>query len=85
MSKFTRELKKIMLTYSSLDRFARDSHTAFKSFGDEVEQLAADEYGHRTEDGWCCACEADKAFMYSTLESEGWKPPTPEHKVKGKE
>lgn len=38
-------------------------------FGHEV-------YGHKTVDGWCCACEADQAFMYATLEQEGWTPPT---------
>lgn len=33
-----------------------------------VEQLAADEYGHETVNGWCCACEADQAFMEAEIE-----------------
>ena len=42
---------------------------------EELSQSAADVYAHNTEDGWCCACGADKAFMYSTLQDEGWTPP----------
>lgn len=32
-------------------------------FDDLVEQLAADVYAHPTKDGYCCACDADIAFM----------------------
>jgi len=37
-------------------------------FDEAVEQLAADEYGHTTIDDWCCACEADQAFMEDEIE-----------------
>jgi len=37
-------------------------------FDEAVEQLAADEYGHNTLNGWCCACEADQAFMEAEIE-----------------
>ena len=68
MSKFTRKLSGIMADYASFDEFVQSSPTALKAFCDEVEQLAADEYGHVTADGWCCACDADMAFLEAELE-----------------
>lgn len=32
-------------------------------FDDLVEQLAADVHAHPTKDGYCCTCDADKAFI----------------------
>jgi hypothetical protein len=26
-------------------------------------------YGHKTVDGWCCACDADQAFMEAEIEN----------------
>lgn len=34
---------------------------------EDLELEAAELYAHDTEDGWCCACEADIAFAKSTL------------------
>lgn len=36
-------------------------------FDEAVEQLAADTYAHNSAEGWCCACEADQAFMESEI------------------
>lgn len=36
-------------------------------FIEDVEHLAADTYGHKTIDGWCCACDADIAFAEQYL------------------
>ena len=38
---------------------SKDPHKC--EFGHEV-------YLHKTVDGWCCACEADQAFMESEIE-----------------
>ena len=35
-------------------------------FGHEV-------YGHKTADGWCCACEADMAFLAAQLHNKETK------------
>jgi hypothetical protein len=39
-------------------------------FDEAVEQLAADTYAHPTEPGYCCACNADKAFLNQQLEAK---------------
>lgn len=67
-TKFKKEFRKL--------KQLRNSHQIDEPEFDElVEQLSAEHYAHKTEDGWCCACEADMAFMYSTLQAEGWTPP----------
>lgn len=75
MSKFTKKLAKITNEYITLQIFAKNAPTAFKTFMDDVEQLAADEYGHPTVDDWCCGCSADQAFAEHKLLDQGWKPP----------
>ena len=39
---------------------SKDPHKC--EFGHEV-------YSHKTVDGWCCACEADQAFMEAEIEA----------------
>ena len=54
-TKFRKEFKKL--------KQLRNSHQIGEpEFDERVEQLAANIYAHPTEDGWCCACEADVAF-----------------------
>jgi len=40
---------------------SKDPHKC--EFGHEV-------YFHKTVDGWCCACDADQAFMESEIEKK---------------
>lgn len=40
---------------------SKDPHKC--EFGHEV-------YLHKTVDGWCCACDADQAFMESEIEKK---------------
>jgi hypothetical protein len=75
MSKFTTKFKKITSEYASLQIFAKRAPTAFKKFMDEVELLAADTYAHEVENGFCCSCSVDIAFMEYSLMDRGWTPP----------
>lgn len=55
-SEFTKEFRKL--------KQLRNSHQIDEpEFDERVEQLAANLYGHHTAEGWCCACDADIAFL----------------------
>lgn len=68
MSKFTRKLYQLAENNIHKD--------ILKHYASAIEQVAANEYGHVTEEGWCCACAADVAFMMQEAERLASEPPT---------
>lgn len=62
----TPELDSDFLTeFRKLKGLRNNRHMDEPEFDVRVEQLAADTYAHKTENGYCCACSADIAFMES--------------------
>lgn len=35
-----------------------------------LETLIVEQFSHKTEPGWCCACDADIAFMQGEIKSQ---------------
>lgn len=49
-------------------QYARAEVEAARSKDPHVCEFGHEVYSHKTADGWCCACEADQAWLNAEIE-----------------